>query len=199
MVAHPGVIRAEMRESDQHEENRIIMRVPGEPLVVVGLLGPGDASELLEAIGRSRDFLEPWVYLPTAEHELQKQLSRAPDVGLTYGVREAGGGLAGIVNFNSIIRGPFQNAFLGYYALLPFERKGYMRAGLAAVLHKAFDGHGLHRVEANIQPDNVASARLVRGLGFRLEGHSPRYLRIGGEWKDHDRYALTTEEWRQAH
>jgi ribosomal-protein-alanine N-acetyltransferase len=56
--------------------------------------------------------------------------------------------------------------------------------------------HGLHRVEANIQPDNLRSIHLVRSLGFRLEGHSPRYLRINGEWKDHDRYALTVEEWR---
>jgi [ribosomal protein S5]-alanine N-acetyltransferase len=71
-----------------------------------------------------------------------------------------------------------------------------MREGLAAVLDLAFGEHGLHRVEANVQPGNGRSAQLGRSLGFRLEGHSPRYLLIGGEWRDHDRYALTAEEWR---
>jgi ribosomal-protein-alanine N-acetyltransferase len=63
------------------------------------------------------------------------------------------------------------------------------------VLDLAFAEHGLHRVEANVQPGNVRSARLVKGLGFRFEGRSPRDLNIGGEWRDHDHYAMTAEEW----
>lgn len=50
-------------------------------------------------------------------------------------------------------------------------------------------------LEANIQPGNVASIALVKSLGFRLEGHSARYLKIAGEWRDHERYAITVEEW----
>jgi [ribosomal protein S5]-alanine N-acetyltransferase len=164
-------------------------------LIHVGLLGVGDAAELLDAINRSRALHEPWVFLPATEEDLREYLSQPEEARITYGVREAQGRLAGVVNINSIIRGHFQSAFLAYYAVLPYERQGNMRAGLAAVLDKAFVDHGLHRVEANIQPENVASARLVQGLGFRLEGHSPRYLRIGGQWRDHDRYALTVEEW----
>lgn len=136
------------------------------------------------------------MFLPETEHAMRQYLGQPPEARLTYGVREPGGRLAGVVNVNSILRGPFQNAFLAYYALSPFAGQGHMRAGLAAVLDKAFGEHGLHRVEANIQPENVASGRLVRGLGFRLEGHSPRYLQVGGKWRDHDRYALTAEEWR---
>jgi ribosomal-protein-alanine N-acetyltransferase len=130
------------------------------------------------------------------EAEIREYLSQPPGVRLSYGIREDSGQLAGVVNINSVIRGAFQNGFLGYYAISPYEGHGFMRAGLIKVLDRAFGEHGLHRVEANIQPDNVRSVHLVRSLGFRLEGHSPRYLRINGEWKDHDRYALTVEEWR---
>ena len=164
-------------------------------MIRVDLLGLEDTLELLEAVGRSRALHEPWVVLPSTEPELREYLKPA-EARITYGIREPRGRLAGVVNINSIIRGHFESAFLGYYALSPHDGKGYMHAGLATVLEKAFAEHGLHRVEANIQPENVASARLVQGLGFRLEGHSPRYLRIGSQWKDHDRYALTVEEWQ---
>jgi [ribosomal protein S5]-alanine N-acetyltransferase len=62
-------------------------------------------------------------------------------------------------------------------------------------LDHAFGEHGLHRVKASVQPGNVKSARLLLGLGFRLEGHSPRYLKVAGEWRDQDHYAMTAEEW----
>ena len=54
----------------------------------------------------------------------------------------------------------------------------------------------LHRLEANIQPDNARSIGLVRSLGFRMEGFSPRYLKIGGRWRDHERWALLSDNWR---
>jgi ribosomal-protein-alanine N-acetyltransferase len=161
-------------------------------------LGRDDAPQLFAAVIRSRELHLTWVDPPASEHELRATLAQ-PDVArLAYGVRTAADELAGVVNLTSIIRGPFQSCFLSYYALVPHEGRGLMRAGLAQVLGLAFGEHELHRVEANIQPGNVRSARLVRCLGFRLEGHSPRYLRIGGEWRDHDHYALTTEEWPPA-
>jgi ribosomal-protein-alanine N-acetyltransferase len=71
-----------------------------------------------------------------------------------------------------------------------------MKAGLKLVLQEAFGRLGLHRIEANIQPTNEASIALVRGCGFRNEGFSPKYLRIAGEWRDHERWALLVEEFR---
>jgi len=63
------------------------------------------------------------------------------------------------------------------------------------VVSRAFRQLRLHRLEANIQPDNEASRRLVKRLGFKLEGFSPRYLKIAGKWRDHERWAVTAENW----
>jgi ribosomal-protein-alanine N-acetyltransferase len=71
-----------------------------------------------------------------------------------------------------------------------------MEKGLRAVLNDAFRAQRLHRLEANIQPNNEASRRLVQRCGFRLEGFSPRYLKIAGRWRDHERWAITVEEWK---
>jgi ribosomal-protein-alanine N-acetyltransferase len=89
-----------------------------------------------------------------------------------------------------MIMGPFRSGFLGYYAFSGHEHRGYMRAGLQAVTRPAFGTLKLHRLEANIQPANAASIALVRGCGFSKEGYSPRYLKIGGRWRDHERWAM---------
>jgi ribosomal-protein-alanine N-acetyltransferase len=70
-----------------------------------------------------------------------------------------------------------------------------MREGLHLVIDRCFDDLRLHRLEANIQPSNERSIALVRGLGFRKEGLSRRYLKIGGRWRDHERWALLVDEW----
>jgi ribosomal-protein-alanine N-acetyltransferase len=72
-----------------------------------------------------------------------------------------------------------------------------MTEGLARVVSEAFGPLGLHRLEANIQPANLASRRLVRRLGFRREGLSPRYLRVAGAWRDHERWAILRDDWRR--
>ena len=61
---------------------------------------------------------------------------------------------------------------------------------------RAFRQLGLHRVEASIRPDNAHSITLVTRLGFRREGFSLRYLKLGGQWRDHERWSLLREEWR---
>jgi ribosomal-protein-alanine N-acetyltransferase len=102
----------------------------------------------------------------------------------------------GVINLNNIIRGAFQNAFLGYYAFVPFAGQGLMREGMELLLEYAFGGLKLHRVEANIQPDNLASISLVKRCGFAKEGFSKRYLQVDGGWRDHERWALLIEDWQ---
>jgi ribosomal-protein-alanine N-acetyltransferase len=104
--------------------------------------------------------------------------------------------MLGAVSLNEIVRGSFQSAYLGYYAFEPHSGSGLMSQGVALELRRAFSQLRLHRVEANIEPDNTRSIALVQRLGFRLEGLSPRYLKTGGRWRDHERWALLREEWR---
>jgi len=105
--------------------------------------------------------------------------------------------LVGVVDLSEIVRGCFQSAYLGYFAMEPHAGRGLMRDGLAQVIDLAFGDMGLHRLEANIQPGNDASRRLVRALGFRQEGYSPRYLKVNRRWKDHERWAILAEQWKR--
>lgn len=102
-----------------------------------------------------------------------------------------------MVNLNNIIRGAFQNAFLGYWIGAMHTRRGYATEGVRLALRYAFTDLRLHRVEANIKLDNVASLALARRIGFREEGRSPRYVHINGEWADHVRFAMTIEDWQE--
>jgi [ribosomal protein S5]-alanine N-acetyltransferase len=104
--------------------------------------------------------------------------------------------LVGVYNFSEIVRGAFQSAFLGYFAFAPLAGRGLMAEGLAAALDIAFRQLKLHRVEVNIQPNNARSLALAARLGFTREGYSRRYVKIGGRWRDHVRFAMLAEDWR---
>jgi ribosomal-protein-alanine N-acetyltransferase len=105
----------------------------------------------------------------------------------------------GVGNLSQIVLGDFRSAYLGYFGFAPFEGCGYMTEGVALVVRSGFEDVGLHRLEANVQPENDRSIALLERLGFRREGFSPRYLKIGGRWRDHVRYAILTEEFRRPH
>ncbi len=93
--------------------------------------------------------------------------------------------IAGSVNLQSIERGIFQCAVLGYSIDGAFEGRGYAREMVGAVVDYAFGRLGLHRVEANYQPANERSGRLLRALGFVVEGYARDYLFMSGAWRDH--------------
>ena len=86
-------------------------------------------------------------------------------------------------------------AYVGYYAFAPLAGDGYMTEGFSLALDYAFRNLALHRVEANVQPANRRSLALVTRVGFEREGYSRRYVKIGGRWRDHVRFALLAEDW----
>jgi ribosomal-protein-alanine N-acetyltransferase len=155
-------------------------------------------NEFLESVWRSRSLHAAYVAAPGTSDEYRAYLRRQQRGGQEsyFVVDRDSGRLAGVININDIVRYSFQSASLGYYAFLPFAGRGLMRQALEGVVALAFREHRLHRLEANIQPDNLRSISLVAGLGFRLEGLSPRFLKIGGRWRDHMRWAILAEEWR---
>ncbi|HEV2146037.1 MAG TPA: OsmC family peroxiredoxin [Longimicrobiaceae bacterium] len=113
--------------------------------------------------------------------------------------RREDGAIVGSANLSQIFRGNFRSCYLGYQVGAPFAGRGYMTEGVDLVLRHAFGPLRLHRVEANVQPGNGASIALVRRLGFTREGLSRRYLKIGGRWRDHERWAILQEDWRALH
>ena len=104
--------------------------------------------------------------------------------------------IVGAVHVSEVVRGVFQSAYLGYWIAAERAGQGFMTEGLSLAVRHAFGPLGLHRLEANIQPNNTPSIALVKRLGFELEGYSPRYLKIRGRWRDHERWALLAERWR---
>jgi ribosomal-protein-alanine N-acetyltransferase len=156
----------------------------------------GDRNEFLVAVARSASLLQPWVYAPSTPVQWSAYVRRmrAPDARAFHLRRRGDGALVGVVNLNTIILGGLRQAFVGYYAFLPYAGLGYMTEGLSLVVDQAFGEVGLHRLEANIQPGNEPSKALAARLGFRCEGFSPRYLQVGGVWRDHERWAITAED-----
>ncbi len=155
-----------------------------------------DATSFLAAVARSAAHLQPWMSLPATPSKFKGYLDvLARDDHLGYLVLTPDHDLAGVVTISQIVRGCFHSGYLAYAGFLPFLGQGWMSAGLGAVLSDAFGELGLHRLEANIQPGNQASIALVRRLGFTREGYSRRYLRIDGEWRDHERWAILADDW----
>jgi [ribosomal protein S5]-alanine N-acetyltransferase len=150
-----------------------------------------DEAQFLAAARRSRAIHRPWVTAPTTEAAYRAYLARmAEPANLALLVcLSRGEELVGVFNITNIVLGPLRSGYLGYYVFAGYERRGLMRAGLEAVVRHAFGRLKLHRLEANIQPANAASIALVKACGFSREGYSPRYLKIGGRWRDHERWA----------
>ena len=157
-----------------------------------------DQAEFLRLVRESRGTHHPWVAPPTGVAGFQRLVLRAEAetvVSLLVCERTTEAVL-GVFNLSQIFRGNFRSAYLGYYGHVAFAGQGYMREGLVLLVRYAFAQAGLHRIEANIQPGNQRSIALVEKCGFAREGFSPRYLKVAGRWRDHERWAITLEGWR---
>ncbi len=151
-----------------------------------------DQREFVRSARASQPLHSPWTVAPATPLAYRTYLDRMAQPGnvALLVCRRDGGEIVGVVNLTNIVLGAFRSAYLGYYVFSGHEGQGLMREGLDAVVRHAFRVLKLHRLEANIQPDNVRSLGLVKACGFQQEGHSPRYLKIRGRWRDHERWAI---------
>ena len=104
------------------------------------------------------------------------------------------GRLAGQLTIGNVVRGAFNSAYAGYWVDSHVAGRGVMPTALALAVDHCFGSVGLHRIEANVRPENAASRRVVEKLGFRQEGLHERYLAIDGAYRDHIGYAVTVED-----
>jgi ribosomal-protein-alanine N-acetyltransferase len=169
---------------------------PAGPRVALRHVTWEDEAEFLRLVRASTGVHHPWLQLAATPEEFGAFMARfdkpVANIGL-LACERATGAIVGGININNIIHGRFQNGFLGYWTFAPAAGRGYMTEALGLVIGYAFGALGLHRLEANIQPANAASIRVVQRNGFRNEGYSPHYLFIDGAWRGHERWAITRE------
>ena len=158
-----------------------------------------DGAEFLAVNRRSASFNRGLASPPTQPAQFDEYVTRSkrPDSACFLICRKEDGAIMGSIALSQIFRGGFLSAYLGYQIGAEFARQGHMTEAIQLMLRHAFIDLKLHRLEANIQPGNVASIALVKRAGFVREGYSPRYLKIGGRWRDHERWAILAEDWRK--
>lgn len=183
-------------ESVQIETERLLLRMPKR----------GDETGLARFYGTNRDYLQP--YSPSFADELFSARAWRDRIDRTVAEYRGGKGLRlillpkgettkviGVANFTSITGFPTYLCNLGYSIAESEQKKGLMTEALQAAITYVFHEMGLHRIEANYMPRNVASGRVLEKLGFVIEGHAKDYILINGKWEDHVRASRTHENW----
>jgi ribosomal-protein-alanine N-acetyltransferase len=165
---------------------------------------PGDYAQWSALREASRDHLirweEEWTLAQATASAFKRRLKAYQNEARRGGglsllsFRQRDGVLVGGATLTNIRYGAARSAILGYWIGAPHTRQGYGRAGLLALKAHAFERIGLNRIVAACQPENVASQKLLKACGFIREGCSRDYLRINGEWRDHEIYAVTAAD-----
>lgn len=163
-------------------------------------LEPNDIPALAELTRANREFLAATSPMRREEHFTDEGQERAALAGLQAAengtalpmvIVDAAGNLVGTLNFNSIIRGAFQSASLGYWVSQDRNGEGFASAAVAAAKRVASDQLGLHRLQAETLIDNEASQRVLIKNGFVQYGQAAEYLKIAGRWQEHRLFQVT--------
>jgi ribosomal-protein-alanine N-acetyltransferase len=176
--------------------------------LVLRPLDPDDAACLLDYVVENRGWLAPWepahpdsYFTREGQRNILYQCleDRRSHGGVLFGIFEREGEphrLVGRISVSGIVRGIWQNGFVGYSIAHCRAGRGYMTEALRRVVLYGFGELGLHRLQASIIPRNDASLRVAEKCRFRREGLALRYLKINERWEDHEIFAITADEVR---
>ena len=166
-----------------------------------------DVPDLTALLVANRQHLAPWQ--PTAAHDAFTEAGQAAAVSaaldawaagqsVPHVIVEASGAIVGRVSLNSIIRGAFQSASVGYWVSGDATGNGIATTAVASIVDLAFGELGLHRLQGETLAHNVASRRVLERNGFVEYGVAPDYLRIDGRWQEHVLYQRVHPDWSPA-
>lgn len=173
------------------------LQINGEK-VFLRYVAAEDFDEMMQMFRESRKFYNGLVSPPLNREEFANYVARNDENESEFFVicRREDEKIVGAINLSQIFRKSFQNAYLGYSLGVKYTGKGFMTEAVNLILKYAFKDLKLHRIEANIQPQNEASIAVAERCGFAKEGFSPKYLKIGNKWCDHERWAIIKENWK---
>ena len=164
-----------------------------------------DGGEWSRMRVRDEDHLTPWEPMTPGTWASQNSATQWPGRWATLrSMARSGlalpfaitldGALAGQVMIGNVVREPLLSAYVGYWVGSTVAGGGVTTAAVALAVDHCLTRAGLHRIEATVRPENVASRRVLAKLGFREEGLLRRYLEVEGDWRDHLLLAVTTED-----
>ena len=156
-----------------------------------------DFEELMALFDSSRRFYQGLINAPTDAESFRIYADRnLEETNECFVIcQNVDNRIVGAINLTQIFRKAFQNAYLGYSLGVNFTGKGFMTEAVELILKHAFENLKLHRIEANVQPQNLASIKVLQRCGFTKEGFSRKYLKIDDVWCDHERWAIIFEDW----
>jgi [ribosomal protein S5]-alanine N-acetyltransferase len=155
-----------------------------------------DIPAILSYYRNNHDFLAPFeprksAVFYTAQHWeslLQQRILESQEersLKLFLFLKQSPQTLVGSVNFSNFTRGVFQNCTVGYSLAERYQGQSYMSEALRTGIAHVFSTLQFHRIEANYLPYNQRSGRLLKHLGFVVNGYARDYLYINGQWQDH--------------
>lgn len=182
----------------KNDNLNLLQDLPKGKNVYLSIPDTHDMNEFLLLVRNSIEWHYPWVTPPKNEDEYKKYIARIDTVShIGFLIKRlTDHSIIGVININEIVMGVFQSGYLGFYVFKEYSGKRLMSEGLSLVLFYYFKQLKLHRLEANIQPDNKKSILLIKSKNFRHEGFSQKYLKINNMWRDHERFAMTAEDYR---
>lgn len=169
---------------------------------------PNDVAEMRRAMRKNDAHLRPWSVAPAAGEDPaslaavsaavlrhRREWKRGQAFVMLILPRGDNRVVIGRIALGGVLRGAFQNAYLGYWLDEEHQGRGLMTEAVRAATSFAFTAAGLHRLQAAVMPSNQASLRVLDKVGYRREGLAERYLCIAGKWEDHLLFAATVEDW----